>query len=107
MKTTLALFAAILALSACGTDPQEARDQAWQVCGSTFNDQARNQCMHNQLRLKAAQARANDNAATLAVLGGTAFVNGYNSGSSGPLPMTNYGGHVTMWSGASGMLQGY
>jgi hypothetical protein len=49
---------------------------------------------------------AQDNAAIL-LMGGTAFVNGYNAGQSGPLPMTNYGGHITMWSGQSGMLQGY
>jgi hypothetical protein len=107
MRTALAFAVIALSLSACGTDPQEARDQAWQVCGSTFNDQARNQCMQNQLRLQAAQRADGENAAAILLMGGTAFVNGYNSGQSGPLPMTNYGGHLTMWSGASGMLQGY
>ena len=48
-----------------------------------------------------------DNAAATALMGGTALMNGYNSGRSGPMPMYNVGGRVTMCSGASGMLQCY
>lgn len=49
----------------------------------------------------------NENAAAWGLLGGTAFVNGYNSGRSAPLPMVNYGNRLTMCSGASGMIQCY
>lgn len=65
------------------------------------------QCYETQLSRLQAQETANENAAAMLLLGATAFANGYNNGQSGPLPMVNQGGRLTIYSGAGGMLQGY
>ena len=99
----IALALAIISLAGCTSIDQQARD----ACPRISPGRISTQCYNAQLaRLQAQQQADEDNAAIL-LLGGTAFVNGYNAGRDAPLPMTNYGGHVTMWGGGGGMLQGY
>jgi len=50
------------------------------------------------------QSQSSGDGAALLLLGA---LSGYNSGQSGPMPMVNVGGHTTMCSGASGMMQCY
>src|SRR4029077_6999859 len=99
----IALALVIISLAGCASFVQQARD----ACPRISPGRISTQCYTTQLARLQAQEQADDSNAAIAVLGATAFVNGWNAGRDAPLPMTNYGGHVTMWSGSSGMLQGY
>jgi hypothetical protein len=99
----IAIALAIISLAGCTSIEQQAAD----ACPRIDPGHISTACYHAQLARLVTQRQANQNAAVGAVMGGTAFVNGYNAGGDHPLPMTNYGGHITMWSGQSGMMQGY
>src|SRR4029077_6888158 len=99
----IALALVIISLAGCTSIDQQARD----ACPRISPGRISTQCYNAQLAHLQAQQQADENAAAMVLLGGTAFVNGYNAGRDAPLPMVNYGGRVTMCSGASGMLQCY
>jgi hypothetical protein len=99
----IALALAIISFTGCASIDQQARD----ACPRISPGRISTQCYNAQLAHLQAQQQADEDNAAILLMGGTAFVNGYNAGRDAPLPMVNYGAHVTMWSGASGMLQGY
>lgn len=116
MKTSLALALVAVALAAGCVSQHDAEMAELQACGRLNHTPAYDPCIErynartNQ-RLSEAQAaqpvNGNSDGAAMLLLGATALMNGYNSGQSGPMPMVNVGGHMTMCSGASGMMQCY
>lgn len=114
MKTLISAAWIVLALAGCGSVDS---DNAWvnQRCRNTVDVPSWDRCVTQANAMlparraaQAAQEQANDNTAAMMLLGATAFTNGYNSGTSGQLPMVNYGGRLMMYSvGPNGMVQGY
>jgi len=101
----IAIALTIISLTGCASESIER--QAFHACPIIRDEKVSTKCYNAQLARLQAQQQADENAAAMVLLGGTAFVNGWNAGRDQPLPMTNYGGHVTMWGGGGGMLQGY
>lgn len=102
---TAALALALVILSGCASESLE--QQAFDACPRVGENKVSGQCFHAQLARLQAQQQIEENNAAILLMGGTAFMNGWNAGRDAPLPMTNYGGRTTIWSGQSGMLQGY
>ena len=107
ISSIIAPCAIVLALALAGCASESIERQAFHACPIIRDGQVSTKCYNAQLARLQAQQQADENTAAILLLGGTAFVNGYNAGRDAPLPMVNYGGHVTMCSGASGMLQCY
>ena len=103
MKTLISAALVGLALAGCTSTDQQARDACPRVRPHLISVR----CYNEQLARLRARDQANENAAAMMLMGGTAFVNGYNSGAAGPLPMVNQGGRLTIYSGAGGVMQGY
>jgi hypothetical protein len=111
MRSLVAAALVALALAGCGYPSNEQR--AAQLCPDVLGLYTEAElaavahCRESYVARAEAQAQANENAAAMMLMGATAFTNGYNNGQSGPLPMVNQGGRLTIYSGAGGMWQGY